>query len=84
MYRHQPIRDYFTRRLAEGKTKNEIMRCVKRYIARQICQPAENPAEEPTNSLPEQRASGSRRVGHAAWHLRSGLGAVEQSALDEV
>jgi transposase len=34
--RHQPTRDYITRRLAEGKTKNEIMRCLKRYIAREI------------------------------------------------
>ena len=35
MRRHQPTRDYITRRLAEGKTKNEIMRCLKRYIARE-------------------------------------------------
>jgi transposase len=34
--RHQPTRDYLARRLAEGKTKNEIMRCLKRYIAREI------------------------------------------------
>ena len=36
MRRHQPTRDYIARRLAEGKTKNEIMRCLKRYIAREI------------------------------------------------
>ena len=36
MRRHEPTRDYIARRLAEGKTKNEIMRCVKRYIAREI------------------------------------------------
>ena len=34
--RHQPTRDYLTRRLGQGKTKNEIMRCLKRYITRQI------------------------------------------------
>lgn len=34
--RHQPTRDYLTRRIAEGKTKAEIMRCLKRYIAREI------------------------------------------------
>lgn len=34
--RHQPTRDYMTRRLTEGKTKNEVMRCLKRYIAREI------------------------------------------------
>ncbi|NYF57316.1 hypothetical protein [Micromonospora purpureochromogenes] len=31
---HQPTKDYVTRRIAEGKTKTEIMRCLKRYIAR--------------------------------------------------
>lgn len=32
---HQPTKDYVTRRAAEGKTKTEIMRCLKRYIARE-------------------------------------------------
>ena len=34
--RHQPTRDYLARRTAEGRTKPEIMRCIKRYIAREI------------------------------------------------
>ena len=29
-------KDYVTRRTAEGKTKTEIMRCLKRYIARDL------------------------------------------------
>jgi transposase len=33
---HQPTRDYVQRRLNEGKTKREIIRCLKRYIAREI------------------------------------------------
>jgi transposase len=33
---HQPSRDYMARRTAEGKTKAEIMRCLKRYVAREI------------------------------------------------
>jgi hypothetical protein len=33
---HQETRDYVARRTAEGKTKTEIMRCLKRYIAREI------------------------------------------------
>jgi transposase len=32
---HQPTKDYVARRTAEGKTKTEIMRCLKRYIARE-------------------------------------------------
>jgi transposase len=33
---HPPTRAYMTRRLTEGKTKTEIIRCLKRYIAREI------------------------------------------------
>ena len=33
---HQPTRDYMTRRLAQGKTKKEIIRCLKRYVAREV------------------------------------------------
>ena len=33
---HQPTKDYLTRRLAKGKPKNEIIRCLKRYIAREV------------------------------------------------
>ena len=33
---HEPTRAYVTRRIAEGKTKPEIMRCLKRHIAREI------------------------------------------------
>ena len=34
--RHRPTRDYMARRVAEGKSKNEVMRCLKRYIAREV------------------------------------------------
>lgn len=33
---HQPTRDYMTRRLTEGKTKLEIIRCLKRFLAREL------------------------------------------------
>jgi len=36
MSSHQPTRDYVTRRTAEGRSKPEIMRCLKRYIAREL------------------------------------------------
>ena len=32
---HQPTRDYVERRTKEGKTRLEIIRCLKRYIARE-------------------------------------------------
>ena len=33
---HQPTKDYMTKRLAENKTKPEIIRCLKRYVAREV------------------------------------------------
>jgi transposase len=33
---HQPTRDYLTRRSTQGKTNKEIIRCLKRYIAREV------------------------------------------------
>lgn len=33
---HEATRDYITRRTQEGKTKREIMRCLKRHVAREI------------------------------------------------
>jgi transposase len=33
---HQPTRDYVARRTAQGKTKKEILRCLKRYVAREV------------------------------------------------
>jgi transposase len=36
MRRHQPTRDYLARRTTEGRSKREIMRCLKRYLARTL------------------------------------------------
>ena len=33
---HQPTLEYVRRRTAEGKSKAEIIRCLKRYVAREI------------------------------------------------
>ena len=35
---HQPTRDYVARRTADGRTKREIIRCLKRFLAREIYQ----------------------------------------------
>jgi transposase len=42
---HQPTRDYVARRTAEGLTKREIMRCLKRYIAREVFAALPKPRE---------------------------------------
>jgi transposase len=33
---HQPTRDYLARRLKQGKSRKEIIRCLKRYVAREV------------------------------------------------
>ena len=33
---HQPTKEYMARRRAEGKSKADVIRCLKRYIAREI------------------------------------------------
>ena len=33
---HQPTRDYLARRTRQGKSKPEIIRCLKRYVAREV------------------------------------------------
>lgn len=33
---HEPAREYVARRIADGKTKREAIRCLKRYIARRV------------------------------------------------
>jgi transposase len=40
--------DYMTRRLKQGKSKREIIRCLKRYIAREIYQILTEPRSTPT------------------------------------
>jgi transposase len=36
MYRHGLTRDYVQRRIKEGRSKREIIRCLKRYVAREV------------------------------------------------
>jgi hypothetical protein len=36
MHNHQPTLDYVRKRQAEGKAKMEIIRCLKRFLAREI------------------------------------------------
>jgi transposase len=50
MRRHEPTRDYFARPPGRRQTKNEIMRCVKRYIAREIYHALGQPGRR-TNEL---------------------------------
>jgi transposase len=51
MRHHAPTRAYLQRRTAEGLTKREIIRCLKRYIAREVY------AALPRSSPPTQQQS---------------------------
>jgi transposase len=41
---HQPTRDYAARRTAQGKTSKEVIRCLKRYVAREVFAALATPA----------------------------------------
>jgi transposase len=40
---HQPAKDYVARRLGEGKTKREALRCLKRHLVRTVFNTMMNP-----------------------------------------
>ncbi|MGZ6777333.1 MAG: IS110 family RNA-guided transposase [Blastococcus sp.] len=52
---HEPTKQYMARRLAEGRTKPEIIRCLKRYVAREIYAILRPPSAQPQplNNLPQ-------------------------------
>lgn len=47
----QRTKDYVARRTEEGKTKKEIMRCLKRYVSREIYNQLTNPQPAPAIRL---------------------------------
>ncbi len=55
MTSHQPTKDYIARRTAQGRTKQEIIRCLKRYIARELF-PHINTVITPTDIEPAPTA----------------------------
>ncbi len=52
---HQPTINYVARRTSEGRTKKEIIRCLKRYVAREVF-----------HLLPRPAAKGARDLAQAA------------------
>jgi transposase len=47
---HQPTRDYLARRTREGLSKREIIRCLKRYIARKVFTALGPPTQQPNTA----------------------------------
>jgi transposase len=50
---HQPAKDYLARRLSEGKTKREALRCLKRHLIRTLF----NTMTNPTGAAPHSTAA---------------------------
>jgi transposase len=48
---HQPAKDYISRRLNDGKTKREALRCLKRHLIRTIYNTMTNNATAPAQAL---------------------------------
>jgi len=57
MRHHQSTRDYVERRTAEGLTKREIIRCLKRYIAREVYANLPRPEPDLRSPTPSQVAA---------------------------
>ncbi|MGN5734293.1 helix-turn-helix domain-containing protein [Arthrobacter psychrochitiniphilus] len=52
MSKDKGTREYVAKRIEDGKSKNEIIRCLKRYVAREIYRVMKNPRPAPlTNDL---------------------------------
>ena len=48
--RHQPTHAYLARRTKEGLSKREIIRCLKRYIAREVFTALGPPTAQPNTA----------------------------------
>ena len=59
MTSHQPTKDYIARRTAEGLSKPEIIRCLKRYVARELFHHLQHAITDPHHQAVEldQRAA---------------------------
>lgn len=68
MSKDQRTRDYVTKRTAGGKSKREIMRCLKRYVAREIYRVLANPRPAPaTDDLRSCRLTLGQGLGRVGW-----------------
>jgi transposase len=54
---HQPTIDYVARRTAEGLSKREIIRCLGRYLAREIYRLLPPPSPSPAAGPPLLQAA---------------------------
>ena len=80
-HRHHSTEAYVHRRREEGRTDREIMRCLKRYIAREVFHALTNPEDVPRAvDLRLQRLTTGISLATAAGHL--GITVVRLSRLE--
>jgi transposase len=60
---HAPTKAYLDRRIREGKTSREAVRCLKRYLARHLSATRRSPYRDLTRSIPMPQ--GTRRSGRS-------------------
>jgi transposase len=77
---HQPTKDYVARRRAQGKSQRFIIRCLKRYVAREVHQLLLHPQLATTG---RDLRSARRQLGHTQAHVATAL-AVDQSRISEM
>jgi transposase len=75
MRHHAPTRAYVARRTAEGLTRKDIMRCLKRFVAREVFYALTNP----TNDLPtgEQLRALRTERGLTLTHVSNEIGVAQ-------
>ena len=76
---HQPTIEYTHRRQTESKTRREIIRCLKRHIAREIYHLLTNPPPTPNGALLRtQRHQTQITLTHAATALHTHPNRISQ------
>ncbi len=77
---HQPTKDYVARRRSEGKSQRFIIRCLKRYIAREVHQLLLHPHLATTG---RDLRTARRQLGHTQAHVAHELG-VDPIRISEI
>lgn len=68
---HQPTKDYLARRRAEGKSQRFIIRCLKRFVAREVHHLLLHPQLANTS---QDLRDARRRLGYTQHHVAEALG----------
>lgn len=79
---HQPTREYVKRRTAQGKTKPEIIRCLKRYIAREVFTAIVNPPTDIPHGSELRQARLQARLPLVTVASAHGVATIELSRLE--